>query len=234
MTAFFLPETRSTDIPAWADLTGEEPEQTTRNGSLVRSEGRFASGRLGLATVAPGRADLVYGAVAPEITALEDFAVPNVGAPRAAIEELNPAIGRFLRNRRDIVRLAVGAHLSWPTSSRDESYSRVVQVIRTVAFNLTAASDFIYQVNRPRRAQTLDGLELNRLAKWSSIKNVIMLTDPNTTALSRSTERHSVLLEIDMSTDANRSNALPEDRLLGLVQELFILGEEIAANGDVP
>ncbi len=145
-----------------------------------------------------------------------------------------PVARRFLQTQGAIHRIAFGTPLVWPTARRDESYEAIVGLIRTVPLSLAGARDFTYQVNRPRTSLVVPELELNRLAKWVSIRGSIVLADIASQTLSRSPEAHAVKLELDISSDAARRIAIDGERLPSLFDELIRLAKEIPEAGDTP
>ncbi|MES2178004.1 MAG: hypothetical protein V4550_09075 [Gemmatimonadota bacterium] len=233
LTAFYEPDASREELPKWASLTGSDPENEARSGNLAQADGSYASGRLALGTVATERADLLYG---PAIATLQQEAdyPPSIGSFDTAIQPFNTVARRFLQSPAKVLRIAFGVSLLSPTSDRDASYAEVVRLIRTVAFDLSGARDFTYQINRPRRSLTVEGLEINRLAKWAAVRISVMTTDVVNGVSTRTPESHGVRLELDINTDANRTDPLSHDHLSSLFDELTGLAPEIRDHGDIP
>lgn len=234
LTVFFDPATDSSSPRTWQDVAGKAPENEARQGLITQADGPFEAGRLALLTVPPGRADLVYAIGPTPEQQAPDFEKSSLGEFAAAVGAFAPAAARFLGTRGDVKRIALGAHLGWPAENRDDSYAALVELIRTVPFDLRGARDFTYQINRPRASTVLPDVSVNRVAKWASVRLSVVIADAVTNTMTRSSENHGVLLELDFSTDANRQAALPGDRLRPLFDELVRLASEIATAGDIP
>jgi hypothetical protein len=133
-----------------------------------------------------------------------------------------------------IQRLALGAILLAPVEDAKAGYERLSTFL---PFKLDPnSSDFLYQINRPRPAQALDDIEINRLSKWSvariqSLRLTMGAANPIAEAVDVLT---ACRLEFDVNTSAKWQKALPSEALPALLDELAGLGQEIAAKGDKP
>ena len=103
--------------------------------------------------------------------------------------------------------------------------------------NPDTSFDFLYQMNRPRESLVIPGVKVNRLSKWSVgmiLRQTVELNvfDHGTTVYPQP-DLHHCLLELDINTVPGPAT-LPQDRLIGLLEELVALGKEIVSNGDQP
>jgi hypothetical protein len=103
-------------------------------------------------------------------------------------------------------------------------------------------SDFLFQLNRPRKSTTLSGLKINRLAKWSVAKiQGVHLQMQGASAESgnlitgvKTSELFACRLELDINTDAGWKDTLPAESATSILGELVGLAIEIASKGDHP
>jgi hypothetical protein len=216
-------------VPSWQQLAGSEPEQTLRRPGIHADVGVFSRGRLQLTTALPLRADLVYAPTLRE----NQQEVASLGVPNDAIAALRDPAVRLITSVGPVVRLAVGVQAIYPTESRDAAYAELPRHLRLHRLNLEGVADFSMQINRPRRSALLDGGPINRVGKWSPAQ--VMLTALDETGRSARTILHYGLnVETDVSSDAEREQPLPAERLPPLLEELFRFSLEMIESGDAP
>jgi hypothetical protein len=99
------------------------------------------------------------------------------------------------------------------------------------------ATDFQYQVNRPRPSRAgLEGVYVNRLSKWSvGAYQLLTVTVgahvPN--PHSRATPLHFHLrLELDISTSADFQGLIPQERVENAIDDLFDGAIEVCERGN--
>lgn len=159
---------------------------------------------------------------------------PIIGSFSTVLAPFASLTRTWLQRAPAIQRLALGAILLAPVENTKAGYARLATFL---PFDLDPnSSDFLYQINRPRPAQALDGLEINRLSKWSvarmqSLRLAIGPASPTVEAVDVLTASR---LEFDVNTSPKWETALPSEALPALLDELVGLGQEIAAKGDKP
>ncbi|MCI0545791.1 MAG: hypothetical protein L0027_00725 [Candidatus Rokubacteria bacterium] len=99
------------------------------------------------------------------------------------------------------------------------------------------ASDFSYQINRPRLSSApVNGLRINRLMKWSVARVQRMSISPGTeraTVAPLGPMQFACRLEFDVNTASDNERTLPASSIPAILDELIGLAQEIASQGDV-
>lgn len=241
LTAFPVPASPARDHSWWSELIGEPPEIVSnrpREGAKTE-EGAFSTGRL-INVVLPVRIDwLLVPSKEPGSTA--EYS-PSVGRLSELLEPFAQLMGRWLglETCPTLVRLALGAVVSHPAESRVAGYRQLAAYLPYVRLDPDNSSDFFYQINRPRIAQSgVTGLTLNRLSAWSvSFRQEmgigIMLGSSQLPHAVVGRQAYACRLQLDINTDQNRSEPLPRDSLGQLLEQLTGLAKEIVGGGDMP
>lgn len=133
-------------------------------------------------------------------------------------------------------RLSFAAKTVLRTQSRDQAYTQLNDYLPDV--NVAPASrDFMYRINRPRESELgIPGLRINRLVTWSAVKimfqmNMRTIGGPAETVTQQDLE--GCLVQLDINTNEDRTDAIPHERLPDVWGELVDLGTEILARGDI-
>jgi hypothetical protein len=140
---------------------------------------------------------------------------------------------QWFQNAPSIQRLAFGAILNQSTASSQEGYEKLSKYL---TFDLDKdSSEFLYQINRPRKSQNLNlDLIINRLSKWSVNLLAGFILSPNDMRqYSLKPAEFALSLELDINTAADFSGELQPEKLSEIFQELVNLGQEIANKGDI-
>ncbi len=152
---------------------------------------------------------------------------------------------RWLRQHCPPVnRIAFGAIFTHQVNSQRDAVLYLDGMLPTVSVQADNSRDFIYQINRRRVSQHIEGLEINRLAKWSIMEDIRMelVLDGNRSSFRVADVMHSAQLELDVNTVPSSmplpitvpSNEISREALPDVFNELVEAAEEIAATGDVP
>jgi hypothetical protein len=223
LTCFQAPSAILQHSTWWSDVTGDSPEnrvQQPKKG-IYQDNGPFANGNLSL-RIEPTRIDWIFNKP------------PNDDASRFSFEEarrFNEGMLRWLMWCPPLLRLAFGAVLTIPVESREEGYNRITHYLPHVKLD-PESSDFMYQINRPRRVE-LGGtvLAINRLSKWA----ISMVESRQITPFAEHivvTRLFACRLELDISTPPDFKGELPHDKLGTIFEVLVDYGREIATEGD--
>ena len=196
-------------LGSWREVTGEEPAATSsqpRKGEH-KASGPFARASLSL-SIALGRIDWIL-APDPE-RAGEELGMASVGPFSDAIKVFPASVTRWLARCPVISRLALGGAVLLPVASRVEGYEKVQSKLKDVKLDPKGSRDFLYQINRPRTSQSYEGLQLNRLTKWSVA--VFVLLRMTEVSLESGTARaanpsYACRTELDLSTTAHAPTA---------------------------
>jgi hypothetical protein len=211
LTVFVTPDTV---VPQafWQAVIGEEPETSiVQRAIATRIEtGPFAEGKLTL-QVQPIRIDWVH-----EPVGLGDGGQPSVlGIFPAAAESLLQLGRRWVLSNwfPSIQRMALGFVLISSTRDRETGYAELREFIDGVP-NSPDATEFLYQVNRPRPSSAdIDGLQVNRLSRWSVGAYKIFNMSAGSHPIESQLHNH-LRLELDISTSADFLALIPRQAAL--------------------
>jgi hypothetical protein len=230
-TVFVAPDTI---VPStlWRDIVGEEPENSIvqRAVATKNENGPFAEGTLTL-QVQPMRIDWVHE---PSGMGSEGGLPPVLGVFPASAEPLLELGRRWAQSAwfPSAQRIAVGFVLISATPDRETGYGELRQFIDAVP-NGTGATDFQYQVNRPRPSHAgIDGLRVNRLSKWSVGSYQLVVVLGGATNPTRGPLQTHLRLELDVSTTQDFVGLLPPERIESVISDLFDGAREVFEHGD--
>lgn len=216
----------------WQKIIGEPPENTivrAREG-FRQDDGHFNGRKVVLGTQ-PIRIDWLLG---PS----EQDGETTIGTFQENLDLFLELMSRWLKISPPLRRLAFGTILAFPVDSRKSGYERLGNYLPNVKLDPIGASDFLYQINRPRVSQSqIPELMINRLTKWSVLKRGLArfeLSPDSQVSLLPSSETLSCRLELDINTSGDYQNDLPLDKLTTIFNELVDLTKEISLKGDVP
>ena len=131
-------------------------------------------------------------------------------------------------------RLAFSVALVEIIPSLDSALRRLSEHLPELRLD-NVGSDFVYQVNRRRRSQTVPQSEINRIAKWSVLQggSVNLVVSPSAKAVVDASEvLYGARLDLDINNVPARS-AISGKKLPILLEELTTIASEIALKGDV-
>jgi hypothetical protein len=220
----------------WRDLIGEEPENSVvQRATATRTErGPFADGNLSL-QIQPMRIDWVHEPVG--VGAVGGLP-PVLGVFPTAADALLQLGRRWVTNGwfpPSTPRVALGFILISPAPDRESGYRELGQFIDGVP-NTPDATDFQYQVNRPRASRTgIDGLQVNRLSKWSVGAYGVFVISSAAVAASPSTTTqllHHLRLELDINTSADFQRPIPRESVESVIDDLLSGASEICEHGN--
>jgi hypothetical protein len=227
---------------SWESVVGAPPEvrESQPRQGTTRDAGPINDGAtiLELRT-APGRADwLLLPAIST--TMLTSTTFPNVGNVDEALHQCETLLFEKAARSYSVPRFALGLTAIYPAADRDASYALLTKKLKTIRPDLVGASEFLYQINRPRQSKAVPGLTINRLSRWGSVvlTGVIMPQAPNVAqSFSHaipSKQIHAMRAELDLNSGLEQQTPIRPDDRLELLRELARLGPEILADGDVP
>lgn len=237
LTCFVPPGVTYKDPGWWEKFVGEPPEAKTakpKEGSEVIT----GPGLGGVVTLSldPSRIDWIVNT--PEL-AINSPDLPTIGSFRNIGGKFQDFGFSWLKEAPATNRIAFGALLLIPMKDREEGYRNLSQILKTVAVDPVDSEDFLFQINRPRKSKVLEGLRINRLAKWSVgvLRGLsLRLTAAKASVMANAnvaSSYHFCRLELDVNTDAERIEALPQAQLAEIFSELVDQASEIAERGDV-
>lgn len=237
LTCFVPPGVAYKDPGWWEKFIGQPPEAKTakpKEGSEVIS----GPGLGGAATLSldPSRIDWILN-TAEEVTNSPDL--PTLGGFRDVAGKFRDFASDWLKVAPTANRIAFGALLLLPAKDRQEGYRGLSQILKTVEVDPVDSEDFLFQINRPRKSQVLEGLRINRLTKWSvgvlrGLSLRLIAGKANVMANANIASSHYFCrLELDVNTDAERIEPLPPQHMAEIFGELVDQATEIAERGDL-
>ena len=216
----------------WNAITGAPPDNVVeepRNG-IVKLRGRFEGGLLFM-VADENRLDL-----------RQRFGLDRPGAALTALPELNTALGPFVQlaqgwlrldTHPPLQRLAFGAVVMKPSARIEDCREVLRGYLPSINMDTTELRDFLYQANRRRSAETISGLEVNRLTKWS-IQGIQEIVVSGSRRVAVSDLTFGSRLELDINSDPEQGGSLRSNRLVPLFDEFVRLADEITRVGDQP
>ena len=228
------------ELPRWWEkVTGSNPEQivTRPVEHFTQQSGALEGAQLTL-TARPSRIDWTLQAM-PAIQGQPIQGFPALGAfPDTAEPFLEIVRKCFEIIRRPFAtRLAFGAVLVRQAADLSSAYNELSQFLPGVQLDQANSSDFLYQINRPRKSRSGTGHRINRLTKWSVVQGMyiaigaMIVGEPTPT---RVPPQSASRLELDINTPAETLTPISQEQAWALFEELVSLGTEIAAKGDIP
>jgi len=238
LTVFPGPAFRAGEQNWWQELFGERPANAiaTKNGEFIE-EGPFDKGNLTI-YVHPARIDLRYDIV-DDVTSLMRGSIPTLGELPVAIEIFSQTVFRWLHLAQStpLLRIAFGGIAFQTVADKMAVYEHLSAYLPfKLSFEAEDTSDFLYQINRRRKAQApIPNLNINRLTKWSEAYfKVFRQVSVGANLQSVGNPVHFSQVEFDINTDAEFTDLLPSEQLASIYSELTELAQEIATNGDIP
>lgn len=237
-TTFHVPGAHTLDPTDWWEtVTEDKPEQVVARPKegLVQQSGVY-EGRQLVLTRRQNRVDWnIQGVV--EFPPEPMHGVPTLGPLSEALGSYKKVVERWLGTGPDVTRLAFGAVLSRTVPTLNSAYQELSRFLPSIELHGIDASDFLYQINRPRPSKSPGAIRINRLNKWSVIQE-----DTISIGLGRGTRprfasghpRLACRLELDINTSAESINPISRTETQVLFRELIEIGSEIADQGDIP
>ncbi len=231
LTVFVAPDTVVPEA-LWRLVLDQEPETSTfqRGTATKRDSGPFEQGTLTL-QVQPMRIDWLFEA---DNRTSDDDAMAVVGSFPASAEAFLRLAHHWAQSELfpATQRLALGFVLVAETPDRQTGYDELSRLIDAVPRG-TDATDFHYQVNRPRASRAgVDNLQVNRLSKWSvgAYQRVVLVSGARNATIG-ALKTH-LRLELDINTSPDFEGLIPHERIDGVLDDLFAGACEIQEQGD--
>ena len=218
----------------WRELLNEDPQQS----SWDRVQQQFAeSGLVGDAqlvmTMALGRFDLLYAPPDGATLLPETGEIPTIGEAGPCLTRLCGIAKSAIRSLPELSRIAVGAIVILPVSSRENGYAQLGAYLPAVVLDPVGSTDFGYQINRRRDSTTIRELPINRVGKWS-VMSTRALSFLERGAVIGERRGYACRLELDINTAPENTTAIAPQALPDLIEECRGLLLEIVEKGDVP
>lgn len=229
LTLFRFPGTSMDVQSLWqeiGDIALEDVKQKPALG-VTSLEG---SGKLGRYILATDNQRLDF--IAHKLQLEPDL--PVIGKLEEALPEFVNQAERLIGKVSGILRVAVSFSLLSRTSDKIQSYSLLSHLLPSVDIDIEDSSDFLYQINRPRTSNVVEGLSINRLSKWGAVKISFPQFVPGLLAISNASPMlEAIKLDLDINSALERVDEIPTEKLHELMIELIGLAVEISQKGDI-
>jgi hypothetical protein len=227
---FFLAPDAAVSSDVWQTIVGEEPANVSwqRLQNLRIESGPFADGILKVLGQ-PMRIDCIHEPA-------ETFGTPPevLGSFPHAVDPLKALVYRWLENYAfpTTQRIALGLTLHFETRDRRAGYQSLKQFVDGVP-DSDEATDFIYQINRPRPSCTgLSGLIINRLSRWSVAGFQLLAINVGEIASVGTPLQFVLQLDLDVNTNSDFKGPIPREHVRGIVDDLIEGAKEISTRGN--
>ena len=157
-----------------------------------------------------------------------------VGAEQV-IPLLRRALGVSMHASGLVDRIALGSVLTQQASSVSEGLRQLSKYLPRLDLENEGGSDFVYQINKPRRSFHALQVQINRLSRWQleEVVGGVLAVGPSGPPRFETSGRVLVSkLALDINTSPN-NNAFSSARAPDLFDELADFAHEIANKGDV-
>lgn len=232
MTVFLSPKVEYNQLKSWQDHIGEAPEESKsqpRTG-VLEEFGRYKKGMLEFKKE-PGRIDWNYNTILDLTLSKESSSLPTLGSLTEAINDVfNPCMLTWLKEScGSISRLALGGQFILPCNTHREAYQLLDRCLPSVKVD-PETSDFSYNINRKRVSlkYDIDELIINRISRWNAIRHSMKIGNVDKGTM------FSSVCSLDINTDQDYNNEIPNDYFEKLFYELAEMKKEILDKGDIP
>jgi len=185
---------------------------------------------------AVSRIDCVLTPAPTEIHDQEEGWFPRVGAwadlSLAFVKATSPWIGRI---EVPIHRVAFGSILLAQAPSREAGYEQLQPLVQSLKID-SEMRDLIYRVNWRRISASAKDLTINRITMFSVVQfklGRVTISEGGVSAGNMVPTSDLSRLEMDHSTDQDRSEPFDQASLVPIYEELVALADENAKRGEV-
>lgn len=236
LTAIWSEPREVAGLLTWESVVGSQPDQRQDQPKqkAMREFGAISGGAANLEMRSVlGRVDWLMAGNFPSVpteqgSLFEDFLVLPEALTRFSQLLFDKSAVAY-----DASRIAIGINAVRPTESNAASYAELAKLLPNVKVPLEGASEFLFQINRPRPSLSAPNMTINRMSRWMSIgMGPIMNAMPQ--ILLPFASVHAARVELDISTPADRTSPIPKDLQRSLYVEMSNLAEEILERGDCP
>jgi hypothetical protein len=238
LTAFWPDGRDASNLLRWESVVGSPPDH-----SDSQPKAR-ASRQVGTLPNAPATLDFraTVGRVDWFLTSSVPVTVGDLKDPFEGLLSLVDALELFSNllftkagQAYDAARLAVGVNALRPADSVKASYEDLARLLPDVRVPTIDASEFFFQINRPRNSAALKNFSINRLSKWMSIvAGQLVIAIPTVAPIRLFGDApYATRVELDISTPADFTDVIPQEAREPLLIEMRSFAEEILEKGDI-
>jgi hypothetical protein len=237
VTAFHEPGVQTLNNTWWEDVTGAIPDSKTmkpREGGYEVA-GTYAGGVLTLKADTFRFDWLFTPSNSPD---KPTTGLPSIGPLPNAMESFLKSMQAWWAKAPPITRLAFGTVVLQEVQDRIAGYKLINDYLPAVDVDAEGSTEFSYSINRPRTANDLAGIKINRLSRWSvglfqPISFTMIVGQAPVASSVTGEPAHALRLELDINTEGERRDPLPNQQLPALIDRLVAFGTEIITRGDL-
>jgi hypothetical protein len=234
--SIFSAEPLSVSDSDWRTIT----EQNEAEGRISIPGGKMYSGRAfgGVLSFAYSgtRVDVILST--DEAAARPEGEIPCVAKwvdlPSLFIAKVSPFLEGY---NLPINRIALGSILLLQAASREATYEKLGEFLRSVKVDPVNSRELIYRINWPQKSQVIPDLDLNRITNWSSVaiaRNLLQLAGAEITIAQTGEAINAVRLEIDHNTSESWKAPFAGPQRVSILRELISLADANANAGERP
>jgi len=203
------------------ELTGRKPEAIHQQPQLGQSM------EVGSAGAGPGQL-LVQSAVnridfiVQGFPSIDVASLPSVGHPVAAIQDLSKLVGAWVlqQGQLEVNRVAVGSAAFAQCADLSQASKLAMSVLPKMDIDVGRVEDLSVQFNFPTTSLAVKNLKINRLTKIGAVGFETLRVSPMDSQPPSFVRGFAAQYELDLSTDAARTDAFALGAVGDLVSEL--------------
>ena len=219
----------------WEETIGDKPEKVhVDNKRKVRVQKSLLNGNFWTMICQPGRVDWNLEAVEKESDKTSELLALGAMSDNT-LEPFVKIVRKWLGKCPSTNRLAFGADLGKVTNDIHTGCEEIQKYLHSIKLDPKNTTDFLYQINRPRKSKVDSNIIINRMNTWSvvSVSTGGVTINPTTSKISANVQNMYVCrLELDINT-ALSDNNIAKNKVYKVFQELVECGQEISDKGDV-
>ena len=236
--SIFHPATYESSYSAdlWERVTGQQVDSidSRPRNRTIRAVGSVEGDSL-ILVHQDGRIDwTLQPAVGPTPQPSNEVVVAKIGSVRRVLPLFQNAVGYSLEAITSVNRIAFAPNLIREVADENVGLEQLSEFLPHLNLTSGHAGDFIYQINRIRRSETIRHAYINRIAKWSLelVGGISFRVGPTgqPDVMSASPKQVRRLM-LDVNT-TQATSTMAKERIPGLFEELVSLAREIAIEGD--
>ena len=222
----------SKDLWPKSKKIGLDNENIDKNAGIKTYEGNFANFKLALA-VSPIKIDLVFFVALPFQIDKNNTQINTIGTFRESINIFSEVSAIWFKDNNfpKIIRLAFGANLIKSAESKKDAYAELAKYV-PLEINPEKMSDFNLRMNLFKPSKIIDKLIINRLSTWNSLTitpELALIGAPHTVKMLP--PKYISHVELDINTSQENKEAIDENKVLELYDELINNAIEVSEKG---
>ena len=221
----------------WEEVTGVPPEERKHRPRLQTEteEGEWLTGRLRVES-AMTRIDWKLLAEQEEA----DLGLPSLGQFSEMQSRFGEKMHEWLGKCPPASRIAYGCVLLLPATSQKDANEKLNDLLPSLDLDSDTVRDLIFRINRRRKSESgLENMEINRISTWMTANVVRAYVEVPSEAQGGTqvtqVEPSSTVcrLELDINSIPEYGSEIEKEKLPDLFEELLVIANEIATEGDI-